>query len=100
MRVRNGYYPEQHRNESFKSILEKLPLSQSRVYYVIEEYQPITLNMIAKVLDKYPNEVSGRVTELVALGLIEYAGEGSSDRSAKPVSTYKVVDPCPQMSLF
>lgn len=99
MKTREGYYSEQNRDGSFISILDKLSEMQYRVFTVIEKNEPIGNEEIAMIMNKYPHEVTPRVKELREKELVEYAGEGRSERSGRKISLWRVV-PETQLKMF
>lgn len=90
MRQREGYRPEQIRNEAFAYV--DLGESQKKVLSVIEKWQPISNESIAKHLGVYPHQVTPRVLELRELGYVKFYAEGRSERSGKKVSLW-VINP-------
>jgi Mn-dependent DtxR family transcriptional regulator len=72
MKEREGWKPEQIRNEAFA--YAKINQNQKIVLKIIDEYEPITNEGIAVKLGWYPNRVTPRVKELRELGLVEYCG--------------------------
>jgi predicted transcriptional regulator len=92
MKTREGYNSELLRNKSFGEILSNLTDRQSAVYNLILEFGPISTEDVAKILDVYPNYITGRVKELRDLGVVEFDAEheGKSEKSNKKVSLWKV----------
>ena len=100
MKVREGYYSEQIRNQAFNSILDNLSNRQLQVYQVVEKWQPISNEMIAKHLHIKDHQVTPRVLELRQLGLLEFAGESISSTSQKKVSLWRINPKGNQLNLF
>jgi len=88
MKVREGYYSEQIRNEAFAYV--DLNKQQRKVLEVIEKWQPISNDRIASHLGCYPHQVTPRVLELRELGYVEYCGEGESTISKRKVSLWRI----------
>lgn len=86
--IREGYYPEQIRNEAFAYV--DLNKQQKRVLKVIAEWQPISNDRIAAHLGCYPHQITPRVLELRELGLVEYCGEAESTISKRKVSLWRI----------
>ena len=80
--------------EAYNSIKPKLGAKQKQVLDTIKDFEPVTNDMIAKLLNWEINRVTGRVHELAELGLIEQSGYGltSSGRRAKAWVTKKSED--------
>jgi len=100
MREREGYNSEQIRNDAFKLLLEKLNERQLEVYNIIVKYQPIHNERIAEHLNIYPHQVTPRVLELREMGIVEFAGEGTSQKSNRKVSLWRINPNGTQLSLF
>lgn len=80
--------------EAYNSIKPKLGTNQKRVLDTIKDFEPVTNDMIAKLLNWEINRVTGRVHELAEYGIIEQSGYGltSSGRRAKAWVTKKQDD--------
>lgn len=65
---------QMHENslEAYKSL--KLPKARKQVLAVIIHLEKATIEEVAIYLDKYPNQVSGRFTELCKAGIIKDSG--------------------------
>ncbi|MHC1738440.1 MAG: hypothetical protein AB9882_11950 [Ignavibacteriaceae bacterium] len=100
MKEREGYYPEQIRDNNFRSILDRLNAMQYKVYCCIRDYAPVTTEDISRILRKYPHSISGRVTELRDLNLVEFAGERVINDSGRSASLWKIIPESPQLRLF
>lgn len=90
MKVREGYHSEQMRNKSFGEILDSLNCRQREVYHVIKNYGPICNEDIADILEVFPHKVTPRVLELRKAGIVEFAGESTSQTSSRSVSLWKI----------
>jgi len=99
LREREGYKPEQVRNKALFSVLDDLSRRQAEVYSIIEKFQPISNESIAKHLNVYPHQVTPRVLELRELGIVEWAGEGKT-LDNRPFSFWKINPNGKQLTLF
>jgi transcription initiation factor IIE alpha subunit len=93
MKVREGYYSEQNRDEAFLSVLENLGSRQRAVYDIIKDNGVISNERIADILSVFPHQISPRVKELRELNLVEYAGDTINERSKRKASLWKIVSP-------
>ena len=100
MKTREGYYSEHVRDEALQSILDDLNQRQKSVYHIIEKWQPVSNERIAEHLNLYPHQVTPRVLELREMGVVEFAGEGISNKSSRKVSLWKIKPQPDQLSLF
>ena len=100
MKVREGYYSEQVRNEALQSVLDNLGERQKAVYDVIAKWQPISNERIAEHLGVYPHLVTPRVLELREMGIVERAGESISQTSNRKITLWKINPDGKQLSLF
>ena len=98
VREREGYKPEQIRNEAFA--LVDLNKRQQQVLDVVRNYQPISNEAIAKILNCFPHQVTPRVLELRELGYLKWAGEGKSQLSGRKISLWMINPDGKQMDLF
>lgn len=99
MKTRPGYYSEQIRNSAYADVLENLTNRQAAVYQMILEFGPISTEDIAKLMDVYPNYITGRIKELRdELQLIELAGNTISEKSNKHASLWRVKKWDPQLA--
>jgi predicted transcriptional regulator len=99
-RAREGYFPEQIRNEAFQSIQNNLTERQKEVYNIILKWQPISNECIAGHLNLYPHQVTPRTLELREMGIIEYAGESVSALSRRKVALWRINPNGRQLNLF
>ena len=90
MKIREGYYSEQIRNNSFKELQTQLNKRQLEVFKIVYDYQPIYSEKIAEILGVFPHEISPRILELRKMNLIEFAGESKSKTSGKKVSLWRI----------
>lgn len=90
MKVREGFFSEQVRNKSFGEILDSLCHRQREVYNIIKDYGPICNEDIADILEVFPHKVTPRVLELRKAGIVEFAGETTSNTSKRTVSLWKI----------
>lgn len=97
MTEREGYKPEQIRNEAFAYV--DLNKQQKRVLEIIKKWQPITNEMIAAHLDCYPHQVTPRVLELREMGYVIFAGE-TENRSGRKASLWMINPDGRQLNLF
>jgi DNA-binding MarR family transcriptional regulator len=100
MKVREGYYSEQVRNQAFESILDKLGKKQGEVYHAILKLQPVSNEDIAAYLNILPHQVTPRVLELRQMEIVEYAGDSRSKTSGKKVSLWRIRPEGKQLTLF
>ena len=98
MKVREGYYSEQIRNEAFA--LVNLTVRQKEVLEVIRKWQPVSNERIAEHLGVYPHQVTPRTGELRELGVIEFCGESKSQLSGRKVSLWRINPEGRQLNLF
>ncbi len=104
MKVREGYYSEQIRNNAFANV--HLSKRQLEVLEVIERWQPICNEDIADHLGVHPHQVTPRTLELRKLGLVQFAGTGKSRLSKveynyrQGVSLWMITKDLEQPSLF
>lgn len=96
MKVREGYYSEQIRNEAL--LATDLGKRQKEVLHIIELFGPISSERIALHLNVYPHQITPRVLELRELGFVEFAGEEISMRSHKKASLWRVKEDGKQMN--
>lgn len=90
MKVREGYYSEKIRNESWDYVLNYLSEMQRKVFEAIKKIEPCSNEQIAQHLGVYPHTITPRVLELRQLGLVEFAKEGYCQRSKRKVSLWKI----------
>lgn len=57
-----------------------LESDRQKVYDKIDNHGPITCEEVAELMDKRPNDISGRFTELREDGRIEIAGKSDGHR--------------------
>lgn len=98
MKTREGYYPEQVRNESYKLTLPELKGLQLEVYQVVSLHAPITTEEISQILNKRIHSVTARVFELRELEFIEYCGKKRSEATNRNVSLWRIKEN--QLKLF
>ena len=97
MREREGYKPEQIRNEAFA--LVDLNKSQKAVLDIIRTWQPISNESIAKMLNCFPHQVTPRTKELRDAGYVCLAGY-TKGISGKTACLWKINPDGKQMDLF
>ena len=98
MKARDGYYPEQIRNESLRETLPELGKLQQEVYDVVRASGPITTQAIAHRTGRYIHSITGRIFELRDMGYVEFAGSTVSPETGRKVSMWKVTNK--QLTLF
>ena len=98
MKTREGYYPEQIRNESLKDTLPELGGLQREVYDAILSAGKITTEQIAEKTGRYVHSITARVFELRDMGYVEFAGAVISEKSKRKVSQWKITNK--QLTLF
>jgi hypothetical protein len=73
-----------HQNSltTFESIIKTLPASRAKVYAGIHEHQPCTRQMLSRKMDWPINRITGRVSELIQLNIVEEKGsvQGPEDK--------------------
>lgn len=100
-----------NRNETFKSIVDKLPAKQLAVYKIIALVQtPVTLdelcnlmahvNYAGNIVKKPKNELSGRVTELKQSFFIKEVETDAKGKTGKSVTAYERVGKSQQLILI
>lgn len=72
--------------DAFMDKVEDLSSDQKKVLDTVANFGPITLNEVAEILDKFPNQISGRFTELRNSNRIKIVGRKQGQR------LYEVVD--------
>ena len=77
--------------DSFKKLKNTLSAKRREVYNVIVRGQEITNRKIAQDLDWDINRVTGRVTELVNLGLVTTAGTHWDTDTNRTVTLWKAL---------
>jgi predicted HTH transcriptional regulator len=97
MKVREGYYSEQIRNKAFFEV--QLNRRQAEVLNVIRDFQPISNEGIAEILNIFPHQVTPRVLELRKLDIVEFAGETISTYSKRTVSLWRIKAAGKQLTL-
>lgn len=80
-----------NRNESFASIVSKLPEKRRRVLELIEKYENASAQQLAELTMTPINEITGRITELKKAFLIVETGSKQNRFSHKKNTTYRVV---------
>lgn len=98
MKTREGYYPEQNRDQSLKDTLPGLGKLQQEVYEVILCCGKCTTEQIAEILGRYIHSITTRVFELRDLGLVKYAGNTISEKTRRKVSLWEIDQK--QLTLF
>lgn len=98
MKVREGYYSEQIRDQSLKDTLPGLGGLQQEVYNVIRSEGPVTTQGIARITGRYVHSITARVFELRDLGYVEFAGSTMSPETGRKVSLWKITNK--QLTLF
>lgn len=98
MKTREGYYPEQNRNESLKETLPELGMLQLEVYNAVRSAGKCTTEEIATKLGRYVHSITARVFELRDMGYVEFAGSTISDKTKRKVSLWKITTQ--QLQLF
>ena len=98
MTEREGYKPEQIRNEAFAYV--DLNKRQEEVLEVIRKWQPISNESIAKMLNCFPHQVTPRTLELRELGYVKWAGEGISQTSGRKISLWMINPDGKQLDMF
>ena len=97
-REREGYKPEQIRNEAFAYV--DLGKRQEQVLDIIRKWGPISSERIAEHLNCFPHMVTPRVLELRELGYVKWSGEGISPTSKRKVSLWMINPDGKQLDLF
>jgi len=100
MKVREGYYSEQVRNQAFNDVIDKLGKKHGEVYRAIVKLQPVSNESIAAYLGILPHQVCPRVLELRQMEIVEFACEGKSIVSGKKVSLWRIKAEGKQLALF
>ena len=76
---------------SLKALTPTIGLKQQTVYGAIKTTVPATNRMIAKSLGWDINRVTGRVTELVNLGMVTSDGTHKDKETNRTVTVWKVL---------
>lgn len=90
MKTREGYNPEQIRNQSLKDTLPELGKLQAEVYNEIRSAGEITTEDLAIRLGRYIHSITARVYELREMEYVEFAGSVISDKTKRKVSLWKI----------
>lgn len=77
--------------ESLKQTQKNIGEKQKTVYYVIKSKGGATNRMIAKYLGWDINRVTGRVTELVNMGMVTTTGTFKDKETNRTVTLWKVL---------
>lgn len=77
---------------AWKGIKFKLGDEQQRIYNAVDKLQPVTCDRVAEYLNKFPNEISGRFTDLKKMGLIGSEGRGKT-RTGNSATLWGTRDP-------
>lgn len=75
--------------QTFREIVDSLPARRDKVYRILATGEA-SINQVAAFLNCFPNQISGRFTELRNLGLIEEAGRRKSP-NGKPEKVWRAV---------
>lgn len=67
---------------------EKRKTDKEKVLEIIKEQAPVTRHEVYETMGKYPNQISGRFTELLDEGKIQVAGE-TENEAGNPVELLK-----------
>lgn len=63
---------------------------RQKVLNILQQFQGgATLDQVSNLLDRMPNQLSGRFTELAAKGLIEKTGEHRLTRAKSPAAVWR-----------
>ena len=76
---------------SLKALTPTIGMKQQTVYGVIKSKGKVTNRMIAKHLGWDINRVTGRVTELVSLGMVTSEGTHKDKQTNRTVTLWKVL---------
>lgn len=98
MKTREGWYPEQNRNDSLEDTIPQLGTLQAEVYNAVRSAGKCTTEEIATKLGRYVHSITARVFELRDMGYVEFAGTIKSDKTKRRVSLWKVTTQ--QLKLF
>jgi DNA-binding MarR family transcriptional regulator len=77
--------------DSLKALTPTIGIKQQTVYGVIKSKGKITNRMIAKHLGWDINRVTGRVTELVSLGMVTAEGTHKDKQTNRTVTLWKAL---------
>jgi len=80
-----------NRNESYVNLLEKLPKKRQLIYQLISETPGITAQQISIKHFLPINEITGRITELKEMCLIEEWGESENQHSGQANTGYRAI---------
>lgn len=72
------FYPPTMDEEAFAYHAMRRDTASSRVYDVVNEHEPITVGVVADLIDRAPSTVSHHLSRLEAAGLIERIRNGES----------------------
>ena len=76
---------------SLKALTPTIGMKQQTVYGVIKSKGKVTNRMIAKHLGWDINRVTGRVTELVSLGIVTSEGNHKDKQTNRTVTLWKAL---------
>lgn len=100
MRERAGYQSEQIRNENFLEFRDsgKLKESQRKVYECLRLHGEMTSQQVADELGVPLHHISGRMTELMQIGLVQISRK-SKNICNRPVAVWRINTEAKQISL-
>ncbi len=90
----------ENRNEAFRNIVETLPQKRAKIFTLIAENQPCTIQQLCKVSLLPINEISGRITELKNACLIIEQGKRENANTRHSNTLYKVANPLEKYNLY
>lgn len=96
--IREGYYPEQIRNQSLKDTTPELKGLQLEVYSVIQLCGPITTEEISDKTGRRVHSITARVFELREMDYVQFTGKMKSPTTGREVSLWKITTK--QLTLF
>lgn len=81
--------PEEIRDKSYEEIRDDLPTMQRRVFASLWNDHPASNNDLARRLEVYPHQITGRVKELRDKNLVVQDGQKTDFETGKTVSTWR-----------
>lgn len=89
-KTREGYWSEWARNKSYKEVVDCLSGMRKKVFNAIDNYGPLSNEVIASMLNVYPHQITPRTYELREMKVVEFAEFGKSMDGTKTVSLWRI----------
>jgi DNA-binding Lrp family transcriptional regulator len=79
------------RNEAYYSIIEKLPQKRKRIFELLKTYAPTSNYNLSKYTGIPINEITGRINELVKLGVVRTVNIETNKDTLKQNMVFDIV---------